>query len=232
MKAALAAGLALLAAPAEAACRLALAFALDVSESVDAREYRLQLDGLAAALEDEAVSEALLARPESPVALAAYEWSGPEAQRGLLPWTRITDAAALAAVAARLRATERALAPGPTAIGAALAHGARLMAEGPVCWRQVIDISGDGKSNTGPAPGMIRRALGRITVNALVVGSDGGDWVDRRQMQIGELSSYFRVEVIRGPEAFVETALGYEDFRRAMTRKLLRELETRTVARQ
>ena len=36
-------------------CRLALAFALDVSASVDPTEYRLQLDGLAAGLRDPAV---------------------------------------------------------------------------------------------------------------------------------------------------------------------------------
>jgi hypothetical protein len=230
MRAALAALLCALAAPAEAACRLALALALDVSESVDGREYRLQLDGLAAALEHAAVADILLSQPETPVALAAYEWSGPGAQRLVLDWTRVTDAGALARVVARLRATDRALDPGPTAIGEALLHGAGMLSRGPACWRQVIDISGDGKSNTGPDPAAVAGTLGRITVNALVVGADGQDWIDRRQVQIGELSRYFRTSVIRGPDAFVETALGYHDFQRAMTRKLLRELESRALA--
>ncbi|MFP4238543.1 MAG: DUF1194 domain-containing protein [Rhodosalinus sp.] len=230
MRAALAALLAALALPAEAACRLALALALDVSESVDGREYRLQLDGLAAALEDAAVADILLSHPETPVALAAYEWSGPGAQRLVLDWTPVTDPAALTRVVAHLRATDRALEPGATAIGEALLHGEALVSRGPACWRQVIDISGDGKSNTGPDPAALGGALGRITVNALVVGGDGEDWIDRRQVPIGELSSYFRTEVIRGPDAFVETALGYHDFRRAMTRKLLRELEGRALA--
>lgn len=230
MKAALAALLVALAMPAEAACRLALALALDVSESVDGREYRLQLDGLAAALEHDSVAEVLLSQPETPVALAAYEWSGPGAQRLVLDWTPVPDAEALARVVARLRATDRALEPGPTAIGEALLHGAALLARGPACWRQVIDISGDGKSNTGPDPAALDDALRGVTVNALVIGADGQDWIDRRQVPIGELSSYFRTQVIRGPDAFVETALGYHDFRRAMTRKLLRELESRALA--
>jgi hypothetical protein len=35
---------------------------------------------------------------------------------------------------------------------------------------------------------------------------------------------YFKQEVIFGPGAFVEVAAGFEDFERAMKRKLLREI--------
>ena len=42
-----------------AECRQALALGLDVSGSVDAREYRLQLDGVAGALDDPAVRAAV-----------------------------------------------------------------------------------------------------------------------------------------------------------------------------
>ncbi|MFC6686684.1 DUF1194 domain-containing protein [Jhaorihella thermophila] len=63
--------------PAAAACRHALALGLDVSGSVDGREYRLQLDGLAAALRDPRVKQALLAMPAAPVRIAVFEWSGP-----------------------------------------------------------------------------------------------------------------------------------------------------------
>jgi len=38
------------------------------------------------------------------------------------------------------------------------------------------------------------------------------------------LSAYYTANVIRGPDAFVEVALGYEDYAAAMERKLLREL--------
>jgi hypothetical protein len=59
----------------------------------------------------------------------------------------------------------------------------------------------------------------------LVIGSDDPATGDRRQTEIGELSSYFRAEVIAGPDAFVQTAIGFEDYAAAMTRKLERELE-------
>ena len=35
--------------------------------------------------------------------------------------------------------------------------------------------------------------------------------------------AYFKAEVIRGPGAFVEAAVGFDDFEEAMIRKLLRE---------
>ena len=42
------------------ACDLALALAVDVSGSVDRQEYQLQMDGLATALNDPLISEALV----------------------------------------------------------------------------------------------------------------------------------------------------------------------------
>jgi len=69
-----------------------------------------------------------------------------------------------------------------------------------------------------------------ITVNALVIGADNPSSGDTRQAEIGELSSYFRAEVIAGQDAFVETALGFDDYEAAMTRKLLRELEVLAVS--
>ena len=47
---------------------------------------------------------------------------------------------------------------------------------------------------------------------------------DERQAEITEHSSYFRTEVLHGPGAFLEVALGYKDYARAMSRKLFREV--------
>ena len=105
-------------------CRQALALALDVSGSVDSREYRMQLDGLAAALNHAEVRAALLALPAAPVDLAIYEWSAPEYQRPLVPWTTISDAAALDRVIGALAGTDRRAAPPGTAIGSAVVSGA------------------------------------------------------------------------------------------------------------
>lgn len=211
---------------AQAACRLALALGLDVSGSVDMREYRLQLDGLAGALLQPQVQAAFLAFPDAPVRLLIYEWSGLDSQRTLVPWVAVATRDDLARIAGALAATSRAASEPPTAIGQAMLSGARRLRAQPDCWRLTLDLTGDGKSNTGPRPRDLQDApqLDGITINALVIGS-----APRRQTEIADLWAYFTTRVIRGPQAFVEVALGFEDFENAMTRKLLKELQTMAV---
>ncbi len=205
--------------PAGAECRQALAMGLDVSGSVDSHEYRLQLDGLAAALMHPDVVDVLLAMPAAPVRLAIYEWSGPQDQRLIQPWVEIDNATTLEAVAARLVATRRSPAGPSTALGIGLKFGAALLAQQQQCWKRTLDISGDGRSNTGPRPqDVIGFSLFEaITVNALVIGQGGEDR--------GDLSAYFKSRVIHGPDAFVEQADRFGDYEQAMVRKLLRELQ-------
>ena len=219
--------------PAAANCRQALALALDVSGSVDASEYRLQLDGLAGALASSEVQNALFAMPSAPVSLAIYEWSGPDDQRVLQGWTPITNETTLHQIILRLRNTQRIEATPGTALGTALSVGSDLLQQQKECWKRTLDISGDGKSNMGPHPRDTSRVAEHsgITVNALVVGADAPKIGDARQVDIAELSSYFRAYVIAGPDAFVETALGFAEFQEAMTRKLLRELEGLVLSR-
>jgi hypothetical protein len=202
------------------ACRLALAFALDVSASVDEAEYRLQLDGLAAGLRDPAVRAAILG-PGGGVALSAYEWSGNHQQVTIAPWALITTDRALDTFAAQLTAGPRSYTEFPTAIGYALGYGAVLLKDAPPCQRRVIDISGDGLSNDGFGPDAAYREfdLDNVTVNGLVIG--GEDL---------ELISFYQFTVAHGEGAFVEVARDYSDYQRAMQRKLLREIGRDFVA--
>lgn len=211
-------------------CRLSLALALDVSGSVDQQEYRLQADGLAAALADDDVKALLFALPDAPVALAVYEWSASQYQRLIQDWVLITDDAALASVVARLGALQRQPAPEPTGLGAALSYGKRLIGSGPACWSQTLDVSGDGKNNDWPTPQQLReqRILAGLRINALVVVEDR-DEERAGARETGELPAYFNTQVIQGPGAFVEVARGFEDYRRAMKRKLLKELATQPL---
>jgi hypothetical protein len=221
----LALALAVLPAVTSASCRQALALGLDVSGSVDSREYRLQLDGLARALESPRVADRLLEMPDAPVALAVYEWSGPDFQSVILPWTEITDAGTLAGVATLLRNHPRAVAPPTTALGTAILTGYRLLEQRRDCWIRTLDISGDGKANTGPRPQTLPDPPAGVTVNALVIGVYGAEIGDLRQAEIKELRSYFEANVIRGDGAFTESALGFDAYAAAMERKLLRELK-------
>ncbi|WP_353618782.1 DUF1194 domain-containing protein [Tropicibacter sp. R16_0] len=207
-------------------CRQALALGLDVSGSVSRQEYRLQIEGLAGALQDAEVKRALLSTPELPVHLMVFEWSAPEFQRILLNWTAVDSAETLLRITQTLALTRRAPAPPGTAVGTAMQFGVAQLAQVPGCWKHTLDLSGDGLHNMGPSPHIIKARLdgSAITINGLVIGADTQDSTDTRMAQIGELVAYFQARVIHGPDAFVETALGFEDFQAAMTRKLLREL--------
>jgi hypothetical protein len=208
------------------ACRLALVLAVDVSGSVDPREYRLQLDGIGAALLDPDVSAQILATPETPVMLAVFEWSNSLYRREIINWIALDSYARLAEVAGILRGHYTRPKQGATAIGSAMLYADAMFERGPQCWYRTIDISGDGTNNFGPEPEDIRtlKAFEQVTINGLVIGSDNTTHGrDERQMEMMELSAYFRSRVIRGANAFIEIAQGFDDFERAMTRKLLRE---------
>ncbi len=212
---------------AQAQCRQALALGLDVSGSVDAREYRLQLGGVAAALDDADVRAKIFAMSSAPIRLMVYEWSGPSDQATLVDWTILQDEAALDGVIETLRQTTRRTATPGTALGVAMQLGRIHLDTQRDCWKRTLDISGDGKSNLGPRPRDLKARIeaSGITINALVIGADDPNTGDTRQSEIGELSSYFNAEVILGPDAFVLTAIGFADYARAMRQKLLRELD-------
>lgn len=219
--------LCLLAGSASGQCRQALALGLDVSGSVDSREYRLQLGGLAAALSRPEVGRLILSNSAAPVRLAIFEWSEPGHQRMLLDWAEIRSSAELARIAAQLNTIKRSAAPQGTAVGSAMLFGAELLAQQPACWRRTLDLSGDGKHNLGPHPRDVKSSLHTtgITINGLVIGADDPSHGDKRYVQVGELSAYYNTWVILGPNAFVEVALGFEAYEAAMVRKLIRELE-------
>ncbi len=201
--------------PVAAECRLALALALDVSASVDAAEYRLQTDGLAAALRAPEVRRAFFAS-DLPVALAVFEWSGRYNQQVTLDWRVIRAPADLTAAADRIAQARRSQTEFPTAIGYALGFGAGLLRRAPACLSRTLDISGDGENNEGFPPSAAYAAFpfAGVTVNGLVVeDSDSAPLIE-----------FYRDHVLHGPGAFLEVARGFRDFERAMRRKLEREL--------
>lgn len=197
-----------------AECRLALALAVDVSRSVDAADYLLQTEGLAAALQDPAVQAAIFS-PGGEVALAVYYWSGKSHQEIVVPWAVIATPQELATVAATVRATPRPEVNLTTALGWSLVYAEGLMRDAPDCARRVLDVAGDGRNNEGISVQTAYRRVefGDIVVNALAIG----------EHEMG-VADYFRDEVIRGPGAFVEEAPRMADYPRAIRRKLLREL--------
>jgi len=205
------------------ACRLALVLGMDVSNSVDATEDALQRNGLAAALLAPAVKDAFFVT-DDPVALVVFEWSGRHHQRLMQDWVLIDSPETLEQVASTIATTPRFYYEFPTAIGYALGYSAGLLERGPQCRERTIDLSGDGVNNDGFDPRDAYEAfdLGGVNVNGLVI-----DVPEDAPLRAGQpdLATYYATNVIQGPAAFIEVAAGFEDFARAMERKLVRELQ-------
>ncbi|MCF4164964.1 DUF1194 domain-containing protein [Zavarzinia compransoris] len=195
----------------------ALLLALDASSSVDREEYFLQTEGISIAFADEEIQAAIAAGPTGRIAVAVVSWSHPDRQSLDLDW-RIVTAETAPAFAETMFNLPRNIEGGGTAVGAALLRAGQVMESLPfTAMRRVIDVSGDGKTSAGPLPAVPRDALiaQGITVNGLAIVNEEAD-----------VDDYYAAEVIGGPGAFVEVARDYEDFRRAIRRKLLRELRS------
>ncbi|MDJ0826148.1 MAG: DUF1194 domain-containing protein [Rhodobacter sp.] len=194
------------------ACGLALLLAVDVSGSVDPGEYELQMRGLAEALRDGLVSEALV-RAEAAVALV--QWTGSTRQTLSIPWTRMRNFDDVADLAVAVESTGRKWRNFSTAIGEALVFARRQFDTAPDCARRVIDVSGDGVSNEGVSPQDQRAALRArgITVNALAI-----------EASVDDLTAYFWENVITGDGAFVATAASFTDYPDRIREKLIREV--------
>ncbi len=211
--------LALMAGPAAAGCRLGLALGMDVSRSVDARDYAIQQQGLADALRAPEIRRAFLAGPDQ-VMFSVYEWSGQGDQRVIVPWVLVRSDADLEALVAIVGGHERAEKRLPTALGEALAFGRELLDEAAGCATRTLDISGDGQNNVGLSPARIyeRIDFSGITVNGLPIGDHERD-----------ISAYYQAQVIHGPGAFIQPAPSQKDFPEAIRRKLERELTVKLL---
>lgn len=216
MRAALLSSLLCFGAPAQS-CEVALMLAVDVSGSVSPSEYRIQMDGLAAALVDRGISGALV---EGQAKLALMQWTGSGRQRVVINWTDMTDHGAVLDFAQQVTLEPRVWRNFSTAIGEAIALSMTYFAQVPECERRVIDISGDGPNNEGRPPQALWDVLAEaeITVNALVI-----------EDSVQGLTHYFETDVITGANAFAVTANRFEDYPAQIQRKLYREL-TKAVA--
>jgi hypothetical protein len=195
---------------------LQLLLAIDVSPSVDSEEYALQIHGLANALRNPEVVDAIATAAPNGVAVALMQWAGPREQVLSVDWSEVLDQASAEDFAAKIDAVERPVTNGGTSIGDAMARGMALLNESAFRGtRQVIDISGDGSTNLGNSPAPVRAravSLG-MTVNGLVILDEERD-----------LHDYYLRRVIGGPGAFVLHIENFDDFAQAIRLKLIREI--------
>jgi hypothetical protein len=201
---------------------LNLVLALDSSASVDANEFALQRDGLAAAFRDPKVVEAIQGGPLKRIAVTVFEWSGEVQQQVDIGWTLLESTSDVLALSNRISGLGRSIPTGATSIAGALSFGNSLLQGSPFeANRQVIDLSGDGRNNQGMDVRIVRRAvIGQgVTINALAILNEHPT-----------LNYYYEDRVIGGIGAFVQIAEDYVDYASAINRKLIREIRSLTVS--
>ena len=202
------------AAQAQAPVAIELVLAVDTSLSVDDDEFALQMKGIARAFRTPEII-ALIGQRQG-VAVTLIQWSSEVDPRFVIPWQLLHEPTTILAFGDRVDQTTREPSHGFTAMGGAVDFAIELIANNPFAGRDLkIDISADGRNNTGPTPAAAwQRAntLG-IVINGLPILIDTFN-----------LDTYFRENVITGPGAFVEIATDYDDFARVFLRKLRREL--------
>ena len=215
-----------LAGPAAAAVDvdLELVLAVDVSRSMDRDEQALQRDGYVAAFRHAVVIQAIRSGAAGRIAVTYMEWSGPDYQQVLVPWTIIGSRAEAVAFAASLDQVPTMRARG-TSISGGLAAAARLFASSGVrSARQVIDVSGDGPNNMGLPVAPMRDLLVEqgIAINGLPIMLKTNDAYSL--FNIPDLGVYYADCVIGGPGAFMVTVDDTNGFERAIRRKLVLEI--------
>ncbi len=202
---------------------LELVLLVDVSASVEADEFRLQREGLAAAFASPEVLRAIRQNARGGTAVAVVQWGDQRHQRRAIDWQLLRSEADAIALASRIAEMPRLIDGGHTAIGDALTFGLRELNSNRFAGlRRAIDLSGDGRSNDGRSLSESRQEVlsSGVTINALAILNE-----------IPLLHQYFRKHLIGGDAAFMLTASDYRDFARAIRLKLEQEIRSAPLSR-
>ena len=150
------------------------------------------------------------------------EWSGPQSQVTVVPWTLINSEEAAQAFATRLSASTTGHSRGTSISGGLLFAAATFDNNEFTSARQVIDISGDGPNNRGVPVEPVRSGIANagITINGLplVIKAPFGPY------SIPNLDVYYEDCVIGGPGAFLIPVHDMSQLALAIRRKLLLEI--------
>lgn len=216
----------------------ALIVAIDVSNSVDDQRYKLQMEGIAQALEDPGVIQAIVGGAKGGILFSLITWADRATVN--LPWTHIASEADARAAAVRVR-----LLPRQGGEFTCMTRMMRIVSDKIVpqipakAVKVVLDVSGDGRDNCNEKEPIeqVRDELVQygVTVNGLpILGGEGPQIVTPGapstqsylpdQQTADPLEDWFRKHVKGGEGSFVLPANGYADFGRAIRQKFVLEV--------
>jgi hypothetical protein len=203
----------------------ALIVSVDVSSSVDDHRYQLQMQGIAAALEDQNVMNTVLGGPHGAILFSMVTWA--DRQHLSVPWTVISNAEQAKEIAKKIRTL-----PQQGGEFTCMARMSRYILDKVIARmptrasKIVMDVSGDGPDNCNSGDLLANErknfADSGITVNGLPI-------LDGQDAEI--IEAWYKDNVIAGPGAFLVPAKGYDDFARAFRQKFVVEVSQTFPAR-
>lgn len=198
--------------------------ALDISDSVDPQEIRIEIEGMAQAIRAREVLDAIQAGRHGRIGFAVFAWYHDGIYPMLVSWTiigsardamsvsnQIADGLRIADEAEGRRRSNLHQSGRLTDISEAIDHAAELLLTAPYgTSRGVVNIIGNGEDNLGEGP---QRARDNLTVqggtiNGVVLGGEPS------------VLDYYRQQVIGGPGAFLLSADDVDMIAELLVRKL------------
>lgn len=197
-----------------------LVIGTDASGSIDESEAFLQRKGVAEAFRSREVIDAIRSGGLGRIAVTYVEFSSLFYNNVVIEWFLIDSEESALAFAGQLMRIPITWGRG-TSLSDAIELGMHLIDESPyTAQKRIIDLSGDGPNNTGRPVREVRdeAVAAGIVINGLPI-------IDPRGRQgIADLDAYFAACVIGGVDSFYYVAEGFDDFPRAIRRKLVLEL--------
>ncbi|WP_027058978.1 DUF1194 domain-containing protein [Mesorhizobium loti] len=205
--------------PAPLAVDVELVLAVDISLSMDEKEFALQRAGYVEALRHPDFIQAVRSGNTGRIALAYFEWAGTVRDDAVINWQIIDSAESANSFADKVAARPFRSFRG-TSISTALGFGAGLFDRTDFTGeRSVIDISGDGPNNIGPPVTAMRDAAVTkgIVINGLPI-------LISPSPTFKHLDQYYAQCVTGGPGSFVLPIYAAAEFSTAIRRKLILEV--------
>jgi hypothetical protein len=149
---------------------LLLAFAVDVSRSMDVSKFKLQRGGFAAAMNSPRVIDAIRSGSTGRIAVCFIEWSGEASQKLVIDWTLVSDAESARRFSDGIVEAPRSFAD-RTSTTAGIDFAVNQLERAPFeAARHAINVSGDVTNNSG-------RDVAAARDQALAKGITINDWL-------------------------------------------------------
>ncbi len=215
-----------------------MVIAVDVSGSINDREYQIQKSGIVDALKSKEMSDLLVNCNGIGLGLTVVEWSGTVKSSQVLqivPWTLLQTENDLIQFSDQIANSPRSFA-GDTDIAAALNYSLQVMQSAPFeSTRRIIAISGDGSQSVSSLSRSydletMRRIIvleNEIIINAIAISENSGELIQQtRGVQTPSIKDYFEENVKGGPGSFVLPADSFESYSDVIKRQLLQIMNT------